>query len=424
MVERQEQLLVLARKINEMLQHELSKLPFGANVLDELHADENAHSRILRMLLQYKSYGNFPIYSRFLSLVHKYCNTVPVNIQTIDPIFRNEVGDNDDGRVDLLITDQTVNGGKYAIILENKVCGAGDQDKQLERYVNFVHKAEGVKYENIFVVYLTKDGQKEVSESSLTSAVKKLLNMTDEIGSGGRFIKLDYKHHIISWLEEIIPDMPLKEELLISSLRLYLDYLKGICGERESEEPVYKKIQANMEDLLGLKNTLDYLQAIKDITLLKEQLEKVLIEKKEHVLEECFFKPLETLVNDLFPGAYIKEKDYHEHSKYDCAFYCRIHIPSWKRTELIINPESSLCFGIVHISDNNQLSADEKKTLRENLPYKGKSSNWWPWWMYLTRAVPSAESFDFIRDIENGTLFEVYSKWLNSVASLTKNLDM
>lgn len=423
MSERQEQLLTIARKITEILQLELSKLPFGANVIDELHADENAHSRILRMLLQYKSYGKYPIYSRFLSLIHKYCNVSPANDQSTEPVFRNEVGDVEDGRVDLLITDKTPK-DKFAIILENKVCGAGDQDKQLERYVNFVNKAEGVKDENIFVIYLTKDGLKEVSESSLTPTVKKRLNISDEIGNEGRFIKLDYKHHIISWLEELIPEMPLKEELLTSSLRLYLDYLKGICGVRESEEPVYKKTRDKMEDLLGLKSTQDYLQAVKDISLLKEQLEKVLIERKEQVLEEYFYKPLEPFLNDLFPGAFIKEKDFQEHSKYDCAFYCRIHIPSWKRTELIINPESNLCFGIVHISEDNQLSSEEKKTLRDNLSYKGKSSIWWPWWMYLSWAVPSAESFDFISDIENGTLFNVYSKWLTEVASLTQNMEM
>ena len=44
-----------------------SKLPYNVNVIDELHANENAHSRILIKLLQYPRDGKLPILESFKS---------------------------------------------------------------------------------------------------------------------------------------------------------------------------------------------------------------------------------------------------------------------------------------------------------------------------------------------------------------------
>ena len=73
--------------------------------------------------------------------------------------------------------------------------------------------------------------------------------------------------------------MPIKEELLIAALRQYLDYLKGICGERESEEPIYQKVRESMIDILGLQTTENYLQAYNDVNLLNEQIKDAMQER-------------------------------------------------------------------------------------------------------------------------------------------------
>ncbi len=213
--------------------------------------------------------------------------------------------------------------------------------------------------------------------------------------------------------------MPIKEELLIAALRQYLDYLKGMCGERESEEPIYQKVREKMIDMMNLQTTEDYLQAFKDVGLLSDQIKEAMQERMNELLEKHFYEPLKLILNELFPGAYIKEKS--------CTvpvFYCRIAVPSWQKTELIINPEGNLLFGIVRKYEDIQVSESIRDKLKNNLSHKGNNSPWWPWWKKLYMVIPSADSFDFLLDIENGTLFDVYSRWLKEVAIQTKDLDM
>ena len=61
-----------------------------------------------------------------------------------------------------------------AIIIENKIYGAVDQESQLERYIECVIM-HGKKESNIYVVYLTKDGEKSVDNSSFTQKAKNYL---------------------------------------------------------------------------------------------------------------------------------------------------------------------------------------------------------------------------------------------------------
>ena len=46
--------LDIVEAINEYIARKEKELPYNINVIDELHANENAHSRILCKLLQYK----------------------------------------------------------------------------------------------------------------------------------------------------------------------------------------------------------------------------------------------------------------------------------------------------------------------------------------------------------------------------------
>lgn len=50
-----EYLFDLVEAVEKIKEEWLSKLPYHLNVIDELHINENAHSRILTKLLQYKS---------------------------------------------------------------------------------------------------------------------------------------------------------------------------------------------------------------------------------------------------------------------------------------------------------------------------------------------------------------------------------
>ena len=156
-----EQLLKLAEDINKLVNQNKT---YNANIITELHANENAHSRILRMFLQYDDgTKEYPILRKFLDIPK--VKDVILNVEIKGCRFTNE-----QERIDLLIENAS-----QAIIIENKIYGAVDQESQLERYIECV-KMHGKKESNIYVVYLTKDGEKSVDNSSFTQKAKKYLN--------------------------------------------------------------------------------------------------------------------------------------------------------------------------------------------------------------------------------------------------------
>lgn len=412
------ELINIAHEISALLNKELESRPYGANIIDELHAGENAHSRILRLLLQYSGGRKYPIYVRFLTLIEKHCSIIPRDFKCVDPYFANE-----EDRIDLLITDGT-DDNKFAVIIENKVCGAGDQDKQIERYIE--QTKNKVPLEQIIVVYLTLDGNKEVTDKSLTENAKKYLGVNDV--SRGRYVPLNYRDHIIPWIEEIIPEMQVKEDLLISALRQYLDYLKGSCHLRESDEPIYDKIQRIMQDKLGLKSLEETLKVRNEVSDLESLLEKLMIEQMQDLMELKLLSPLRELFNkiELFQGATITDINA---CLPDWGF--RIIVPSWKKTLIQTDLEKEgQIYGIIHKDVNDQVAQDVRDKLRENLGNEelhplGKSSLWWPWYQVLQKSRINYVSKEQIyREIENGKVFNYFESWLREVEQATKGLDM
>ena len=82
---------------------------YNANIIYELHANENAHSRILRMFLQYDDgTKTYPILKKFIEI--KKINNIIANLEIHTPRFSNE-----QERIDVLIEENP----RYAIIIEN-----------------------------------------------------------------------------------------------------------------------------------------------------------------------------------------------------------------------------------------------------------------------------------------------------------------
>lgn len=142
--------LKIVKAINDFISKKKKELPYNINVIDELHANENAHSRILRKLLQYQD--SFNRYRILESLIHYISllegKTEFANIKIQAPTITQETE-----RIDLWVRDTKT---KYSIIFENKIKGAIDQDNQLARYIL---KTINQKFDekNIFIVYLSAD---------------------------------------------------------------------------------------------------------------------------------------------------------------------------------------------------------------------------------------------------------------------------
>ena len=180
------------------------------NLVELLHANENAHTRILVKLLRYNHHdGNLEFAKSF---VRKFvCEGVqfPEVWEQIDYI-------------DALIGEH----GRYAVVVENKINWAVDQDKQIERYIAAAQERLGVNAEQLYVIYLTDNGIKTPAENSLTDEAKEVLGITTE--NDGRLIKLNYRDDIIPWLaEDVLPFCRHGDVQTIHAIEQYLDYLRN-----------------------------------------------------------------------------------------------------------------------------------------------------------------------------------------------------
>lgn len=226
----------LAKVLGDFYDEQEAALPFHINVIDELHATENAHTRILTHLLKYKEDGKYVILSSFLKQIPMF------NVDSFD-IEKSKVCFNRDN-IDGLIEKE----GEYAVIIENKIHWAVDQDKQIERYVT-TEIDNGIPKDNIWVIYLTRDGRKKVEDYSLTETTKNIL--------GNRFVEMDYYHNILPWLKEsILPNCRLREEWLVSAIKQYIDHLEGLFDIRDSRKDFVKRVQGRISKSIGCTNDM------------------------------------------------------------------------------------------------------------------------------------------------------------------------
>lgn len=246
------------------------KTPMPFNVLDEMHANENAHTRILARLLQEpeicKSFIEYVAAKRsdLASALLPYSEkNFFVSCQT--------------GYVDIRITY-----GDKLVIIENKVKDAVDQDAQIDRYVQ-----QGLltnQAANIFVIYLTKDGNKTVSDYSF-KASKGILGYESELNSG-RFISLNYARHIVDWLSNNLKFSIAESKLQVylqSGILQYLHYLKGpeLLDCRKEEDPCWD-LRIEFEKAV-VKSGLDV--AIEALSVLYQKSLLTVDQKSERLVE-------------------------------------------------------------------------------------------------------------------------------------------
>lgn len=261
------------------------KQPYHLNIIDELHINENAHSRILCKLLQFRSdNGCYEMLNSLLSLIkEKYQRDDTKNefskICIKEPTITQEVE-----RIDLWIKEE----GKYAIIFENKVCGATDQDTQLFRYIDKTRKL-GFSDDQIYLVYLPPTKESEPSdntwgEGSTGISVKEKFK--------NRFIKLPYKEDILPWLENsILPNIRNKDAMLLSAVTQYIDYLKGYFFSRNTDKmnEEERQIIDTMLSITGYSNkekAMSLEKKMQDLQNASNYLSAYLSEINDEIFEE------------------------------------------------------------------------------------------------------------------------------------------
>ena len=177
-------------------------------------------------------------------------------------------------RIDIHIT----NGNRH-IIIENKIW-AGDQDRQIERYIESIAKEQsrdssdtesgeidsndmesnelesseseapqeqGASYENIAVLYLAPDERKP-SEYSLGKWEIQGDYLVDKQGNQVRFKAISYKDEILKWIENSQAKVGCITHLN-SALYFYKDVVQIITKTKENTMSVVKFLTENKENM-------------------------------------------------------------------------------------------------------------------------------------------------------------------------------
>lgn len=219
------------KKYNELL----PKMPYNINVIDELHINENGHSRILTKLLQFKNQdGKYEILESLLKYIVNvaHCENFG-KIHITKPVITQEKC-----RIDLWIRDSG-----YAIIFENKACDATDQEAQIHRYIERTIQ-ENYAEDQIFVIYLPSY-EKEPEDQSWGDYKDKFM---------GRYANVTFRNGILDWLKNYVqPNVRQKDKLLSSAIVQYIDYLEGIFSLRTINNSINMNLQEFISEQL-LKN--------------------------------------------------------------------------------------------------------------------------------------------------------------------------
>jgi len=287
----------------EKYHKEERKLPYHINLIDELRADENAHSRILEKLLKQKnSNGELEILKSFIQYL-KDKSVAFENINVRNPDITQEAE-----RIDLWIRDKS---GNYAIIIENKVNYAGDQERQLERYIDKTIE-NGFDEKQIFILYLSPRHEEPDTQS--------WGEYKDEFRE--RYLNLAFSKDIIFWLKEkVLPNVRLKDVFLRSAVEQYIDHLEGKFDLRtinnnmnmELQEFIKEKLefneypQENMDKILEKFEDIEHVK--NQLYELKEDVEKEIIEYWQKTIKNKYptFDLMEYSPEWCWAGLYIKK---------------------------------------------------------------------------------------------------------------------
>lgn len=262
-----EELLLLAKEFSIQYTKYKQKLPYHINVIDELHVNENANSRILSSLLMYEDRGDFYLLKSFIS------SCLPSwDIEVQRPIITTE-----EQRIDFLVRERN----KYAIIFENKIYDAILQKNQLARYINKM-RSEGFEDRQIYVVFLPPyyyepdicSWQEPHNCCSTCDRASCKISQNPELRElyNDRFTVVTFRDDILKWLkDEAYPNCKQREVYLSTAMMQYIDYLEGYFDLRT----INKQMNMELKDFLNEKLQLDKLSNEKKLIVLNKKIEEI-----------------------------------------------------------------------------------------------------------------------------------------------------
>jgi len=361
----------------EIYEFEKSKLPYHINILDILWANENAHSRILAELLKQESKKKYEILDSFLEILQ----VSGEKLKTIRPRITSEKD-----RIDLLILDK-----EYAIIIENKIHNAKDQESQIARYIKNV-LAKGYEEKQIFVVYLTGNDNKKPEKQSWIYE-----NVDYKERFKERYFPLSFKYDILYWLKNnALHNCKIREVYLKSTIEQYIDYLEGMFNLRKNQYNMNKELQNHIKESLELNSTPEKnLQVLKgklsEITKVEDQIRNMVLA----IETECLKNWLEKLETQ-FPN--YKTIDYS-----DAKSYRKIGIVleyEGKAFSVLIELDKNSVYYGIGRHGASQVIISKVKSFSEQFVKEFKSNGWWYGYKYTSMEDGYSSLLSLINKVE------------------------
>lgn len=261
------ELLNMLIDFSSIYNEETAKLPYHINLIDELHADENAHSRIFAQLLRYKSNGKYLYLDKFLKDLCAFnINIENPKVEKVDSC----------GRIDIPIFDKS-----YVVIIENKVTDTAiDQNisegGQLARYIEAMNVNYGRTLEEIHLVY-TPRYTREPSDASWIN--KNGYSYKEQFKN--RFCSLSYRDKIYPWFKnEVLPEIDKDNKYLHSAIEQYVDHLEGLFNLRIQNNQMNMRLQEFIKKELEIKDENPE-EAIEILTGKEVELNNAMIQIKQ-----------------------------------------------------------------------------------------------------------------------------------------------
>lgn len=170
--------------------------------------------------------------------------------------------------IDLRITREA-SVGRFAILIENKINSAVDQDRQLERYVTHLHDHSGFSYPEIFIFYLPLTREKHPNPDDRQRVTQ----------LGAQYFHINFGQHILTWLDRVIREWPtsldprMREH--VGQYRNLIAYLNRRQKALEMNEKIIAQLKNAEHD--GKLPTLSELEALnQSVNILRQCLQHVI----------------------------------------------------------------------------------------------------------------------------------------------------
>jgi len=244
---------------------------FNVFKIFDMERDENKmHSRFIQTLINPK--GDHERGTIFLELFLEVLNKADYfeDINAVNTKVEHDIGRifiNDDqstgGRIDIYIWDAS-----KSISIENKIY-AGDQEKQLVRYINYNPDSNDVFYLNLFGNEPDGDFATGKYKSDLNEGVDR-----------PDFYCISYSETILSWLEKCqkeASDFPIIRE----TIKQYIITIKRLTGQlinQKMDQDIKNLIKRNFESANLIAKNIDEVK--------KEVVNEFLLDLKEYLISE------------------------------------------------------------------------------------------------------------------------------------------